>query len=61
MKTTITMASTLLAAGVSMAQVVNFDLTPDGQIALAGGGVKGKIVAAMRARAKLPNRRAASN
>ena len=25
MKTTITLASTLLAAGVSMAQVVNFD------------------------------------
>ena len=42
------------------APVVNLDLSPDGQIALAGGGVKGKIVAAMRARSKLPNKKSAS-
>jgi hypothetical protein len=45
-------------ATIREAPAVQFDLTPDGQIALAGGGVKGKILAAMRARAKLGNRRA---
>jgi hypothetical protein len=43
-------------ATIRDAQAVQFDLTPDGQIQLAGGGVKGKILAAMRQRAKLPNR-----
>ncbi len=43
------------------APVAAFDLTPDGVIALANGGVKGKIVAAMRARAKLPNKRSAAS
>jgi hypothetical protein len=42
------------------APVAAFDLTPDGVIALANGGVKGKIVAAMRARAKLPNKHSAA-
>ncbi len=36
---------------------VQFDLSPDGQIQLTGGGVKPKILAAMRQRAKLPNRK----
>jgi len=45
-------------ATIREAPAVQFDLTPDGQIALAGGGVKGKILAAMRVRAKLGNRRA---
>jgi uncharacterized membrane protein YgcG len=36
---------------------VQFDLTPDGQIQLTGGGVKPKVLAAMRQRAKLPNRK----
>ena len=44
-------------ATIREAPVVQFDLTPEGQIALAGGGVKGKILASMRARAKLGNRR----
>jgi hypothetical protein len=44
-------------ATIREAPTVQFDMTPDGQIALAGGGVKGKILAAMRARAKLGNRR----
>ncbi len=43
------------------APVAGFDLTPDGIIALANGGVKGKIVAAMRARAKLPNKRSGAS
>jgi hypothetical protein len=45
-------------ATIREAPAVQFDLTPEGQIALAGGGVKGKILAAMRTRAKLGNRRA---
>jgi hypothetical protein len=37
---------------------VKFDLTPDGQIVLTNGGVKPKVLAAMRDRAKRGNRRA---
>jgi hypothetical protein len=44
-------------ATIHDAKAVQFDLTPDGQIQLASGGVKGKILAAMRQRAKLGNRR----
>lgn len=44
-------------ATIHDAPVVQFDLTPDGQIQLTGGGVKAKILAAMRQRAKLPNRK----
>jgi hypothetical protein len=45
-----------IIATIRDAQTVQFDLSPDGQIQLAGGGVKGKILAAMRQRAKLGNR-----
>ena len=38
------------------APAVDFDLSPDGQIALAKNGVKGKILAAMRERSHRPNR-----
>jgi hypothetical protein len=44
-------------ATIHDAPVVQFDLTPDGQIRLTGGGVKAKILAAMRQRAKLPNKK----
>jgi hypothetical protein len=44
-------------ATIHDAKTVQFDLTPDGQIQLASGGVKGRILAAMRQRAKLGNRR----
>jgi hypothetical protein len=37
------------------ATVVQFDLSPDGLVELASNGVKGKIVAAMRERAKRPS------
>jgi hypothetical protein len=46
-------------ATIHDAPVVQFDLSPDGQIQLTGGGVKPKILAAMRQRAKLPNRKSA--
>jgi hypothetical protein len=46
-----------IQATIHDAPVVNFDLSPDGQIQLASGGVKAKVMAAMRQRAKLPNRR----
>jgi hypothetical protein len=45
-----------IQATIHDAPVVNFDLSPDGQIQLVNGGVKPKILAAMRQRAKLPNR-----
>ena len=44
-------------ATIREAQTVQFDLSPDGQIQLANGGVKGKIMAAMRQRAKAVSRR----
>ncbi len=44
-------------ATIREAPTVQFDLTPDGQIQLASGGVKAKILAAMRQRGKLPNKR----
>jgi tetratricopeptide (TPR) repeat protein len=45
-----------IVATIKEAPAVKFDLTPDGQIALADAGVKGNIVMAMRERAKRPNR-----
>jgi hypothetical protein len=45
-----------IIATVHDAPNVDFDLSPDGQIALAKNGVKGKILAAMRERARRPNR-----
>lgn len=41
-----------IVATIHDATAVQFDLTPDGLIELASNGVKGKIVAAMRERAK---------
>jgi hypothetical protein len=46
-----------IEATIHDAPVVTFDLSPDGQIQLVNGGVKPKTLAAMRLRAKLPNRR----
>lgn len=46
-----------IEATIHDAPVVTFDLSPDGQIQLVNGGVKPRILAAMRQRAKLPNRR----
>jgi hypothetical protein len=46
-----------IIATIREAKAVEFDLTPDGQVQLATGGVKGKILAAMRQRAKLGSRR----
>lgn len=46
-----------IIATIREAQTVQFDLSPDGQIQLTGGGVKAKILAAMRQRAKQGNRR----
>jgi hypothetical protein len=43
-------------ATIREAPAVQFDLTPEGQALLAGNGVKGKILTAMRQRAKLGNR-----
>lgn len=48
-----------IIATIRDAAAVKFDLTPDGQIGLTSGGVKPKILAAMRDRAKRGNRRAA--
>ncbi len=45
-----------IIATVHDSPAVDFDLSPDGQIALAKSGVKGKILAAMRERARRPNR-----
>jgi hypothetical protein len=45
-----------IIATVHDSPAVDFDLSPDGQIALAKSGVKGKILAAMRERAHHPNR-----
>jgi hypothetical protein len=47
-----------IIATIHDAAAVKFDLTPDGQIQLTSGGVRPKVLAAMRQRAKLPNRRA---
>ena len=41
-----------IVATIHDATAVQFDLTPDGLVELASNGVKGKIVAAMRERAK---------
>ena len=41
-----------IVATIHDATSVQFDLTPDGLVDLASNGVKGKIVAAMRERAK---------
>jgi hypothetical protein len=49
-----------IIATIRDAATVKFDLTPDGQIGLTSGGVKPKILAAMRDRAKHGNRRAPS-
>jgi hypothetical protein len=46
-----------IIATIHDAQTVQFDLSPDGQIQLASSGVKAKILAAMRQRAKLGSRR----
>jgi hypothetical protein len=47
-----------IIATIRDAATVKFDLTPDGQIVLTNGGVKPKVLAAMRDRAKRGNRRA---
>jgi hypothetical protein len=47
-----------IIATIRDAATVKFDLTPDGQIGLTSGGVKPKVLAAMRDRAKRGNRRA---
>jgi len=49
-----------IVTAIQDAAKVNFDLSPDGLIALANAGVKGKIATAMRARAKQAQRRASS-
>jgi hypothetical protein len=49
-----------IIASIQDASAVNFDLSPDGLIALANNGVKGKIVSAMRARAKQSSHHSAS-
>lgn len=49
-----------IIASIQDASAVNFDLSPDGLIALAKNGVKGKIVSAMRARAKQTQRHSTS-
>jgi hypothetical protein len=49
-----------IIATIRDAATVKFDLTPDGQIGLTSGGVKPKILAAMRDRAKRGNRRSPS-
>jgi hypothetical protein len=46
-----------IIATIHDAPAVQFDLSPDGQAQLATNGVKGKILTAMRQRAKLGNRR----
>jgi len=46
-----------IVAAIQDAPKVNFDLSPDGLISLAKAGIKGKIVTAMRTRAKQPPRR----
>jgi hypothetical protein len=45
-----------IVATIHDATSVQFDLTPDGLVSLASNGVKGKIVTAMRERAKRPSR-----
>jgi hypothetical protein len=45
-----------IIATIQDAPSVDFDLSPDGQIALAKSGIKGKILLAMRERARRPNR-----
>ena len=41
-----------IIATIRQAPLVQFDISPDGQIELAKNGVKGKILAAMRERAR---------
>jgi hypothetical protein len=48
--------STIIAT-IHDAPVVDFDLSSDGNVALTKEGVSSNVLAAMRARAKLPNRR----
>jgi hypothetical protein len=45
-----------IIASIHDAAAVDFDLSPDGNIALTHGGVSKTVLAAMRARAKTPNR-----
>jgi hypothetical protein len=45
-----------IIATIREARSVQFDLSPDGQIQLAQNGVKGKVLAAMRERARQVNR-----
>jgi hypothetical protein len=49
-----------IIATIREAKVVQFDLSPDGQIALAQNGVKGKLLAAMRDRSHQTSRVKAS-
>lgn len=49
-----------IVATIHEATAVQFDLSPDGLVDLAANGVKGKIVTAMRERAKLDSPVAAS-
>jgi len=49
-----------MVAAIQDAANVNFDLSPDGLITLASAGVKGKVVSAMRVRAKQSQRHATS-
>jgi hypothetical protein len=46
-----------IIATIHDAAAVEFDLSVDGNIALTHGGVSSNVLAAMRARAKQPNRR----
>jgi hypothetical protein len=50
-----------IIATIHDAPAVKFDLSPNGAIQLASSGVKGKIVAAMRARSKLSSRRSSES
>jgi hypothetical protein len=50
-----------IIASIQEASSVNFDFSPDSLIALANAGAKGKIVTAMRARARKQQARAASS
>ena len=50
-----------IIATIKDAPSVDFDLTTEGNIALTHGGVSVNVLAAMRARAKQPNRRSANS
>ena len=49
-----------MVAAIQDAAKVNFDLSPDGLVTLASAGVKGKVLSAMRVRAKQSQRHATS-